>query len=91
MHDPFESDPVLLKVSGVLFQRELLVVVPALQREDAVTDDILRLGAFVAMLLHTGTVRWCRGRKSHQGREIAAWPFEGALHGQLVLRLHSQL
>src|SRR4029453_9962216 len=69
----------------------LLVMVPALEREYPIAHNVFGLSPLVTVFLYTGAVRWRRSGKGHEGRKVAAWPFERELQSQIVLRLYAQL
>ena len=72
----------------VLLEHELLAVLPGLERERPVADDVGRLGPLVAVLLHRRAVgRKCREIGAQHG-EVAPRSFEGDLERPVVLGLH---
>src|SRR5207249_5497571 len=68
-----------------------LAVLPRLQDEGAVADDVRRLRPLVAVLLDGRAVARQSGEVGGEDREVAARPLERHLEGPVVLRLDADL
>ncbi len=76
---------------GILPEHHLLVVLPLLQDEGAVGDDVGGFGPLVAMLLDGAPVRGQRRQVRREDREVASRPLERDLKSPVVLRLDADL
>ena len=75
----------------VLLQDDGLVVLPRVQHEGPVADDVRGLRPLVAVFLDRATVTRQRGLIGRQDREVAARPFERHLERPVVLRPNADL
>ena len=86
-----QRDCAGVPVVVVPLQRVALVVLPLSQRERAVADDVLRLGPFVAELLHRRLVRRSGGRVGGEHRKISRWALAGHDQRLVVGRLDTHV